>query len=157
MRRTQLTVMSLLIAAAIAVPDGARAQDEQPDLTGTWVFNVVTDAGGGTPTVVLTQKGDSLSGSYSSEVFGEQRVRGTATEGRLTFSFTADLGGTSLTVTYRGTIESADSLRGTVQLGDAASGTFTAKRQPAGGGRPDRRDGASRAAFESSRAFTGRI
>lgn len=132
MRRTHLTVMSLLIVAATAFPHRARAQDEQPDLTGTWLFNVVTDAGGGTPTVVLAQKADSLSGTYTSEIFGEQQIRGRVTDGGLIFSFTADLGGASLTVTYSGTIASADSLRGTVQLGDAASGTFTAKRQPAG-------------------------
>jgi len=45
------------------------------------------------------------------------------------FTFNADAQGTSLTVTYTGTIENKDSMKGSVDLGGMAQGTFTAKRQ----------------------------
>jgi hypothetical protein len=37
--------------------------------------------------------------------------------------------GTGLAVTYAGTLESKDALKGTVDLGGMGSGMFTAKRQ----------------------------
>jgi hypothetical protein len=103
----------------------------QPNLTGTWRFNVTTDAGTGTPTVTLRQQGDSLSGLYSSQFFGEQQVKGSVKDREFNFVFTTTIEGNSLTVTYRGTMANADSLFGTIAIADVAGGTFTAKRQPA--------------------------
>ena len=45
------------------------------------------------------------------------------------FTFNVDAQGYALKVTYTGTIESKDSLKGNVDLGGLAGGTFTAKRQ----------------------------
>jgi hypothetical protein len=122
---TTVTAFALLAGAA-------HAQGAPPSLTGTWLFSVTTDAGTGTPTVALQQQGDTLTGSYSSQVFGEQQIRGTVKDREFSFAFTASIEGTSLTVTYTGTIISADSLQGQVNLGGMGSGSFTAKRQPAG-------------------------
>ena len=44
-------------------------------------------------------------------------------------ALTVTVQGTHLEVTYTGTIESKDSLKGTVNLGGLGDGTFTAKRQ----------------------------
>lgn len=46
-----------------------------------------------------------------------------------TFAFSANIQGTSFTVTYKGTVESADALKGSVDLGGQGTGTFTAKKQ----------------------------
>jgi hypothetical protein len=40
-------------------------------ISGTWTFDVVTDAGTGTPTVTLKQDGEKLTGHYSSQTLGE--------------------------------------------------------------------------------------
>jgi hypothetical protein len=98
-------------------------------LAGTWLFTVTTDAGGGTPTVTLTQRGDSLSGSYASETFGQQTLKGSVSNREFTLQFTTDAAGQSLTVVYKGTIESANALKGTVSFGAIGSGTFTAQRR----------------------------
>jgi hypothetical protein len=45
------------------------------------------------------------------------------------FTFGADVQGTHLDVTYSGTIENQDSMKGTVKLGGLGEGTFTARRQ----------------------------
>jgi hypothetical protein len=122
------------VAASVLLAGAAKAQGAAPNLTGTWRFSVTTDAGTGTTTVAFKQQGDTLSGLYSSQVFGEQQIRGTVKDREFSFEFTATIQGTTLTVTYRGTIASADSLHGQVSLGDMGSGSFTASRQAAGGG-----------------------
>jgi hypothetical protein len=105
------------------------AAQAKNDVTGKWLFNVQTDAGTGTPTVTFKQDGEKLTGHYSSQTFGEVDLTGSVKGSDIKFSFTADAQGTSLNVTYTGTIESKDSLKGTVDLGGLAQGTFTAKRQ----------------------------
>jgi hypothetical protein len=120
-----------LLIALLCVASAASAQATQKvDLTGKWTFTVVTDNGTGTPTVTLKQQGDSLSGNYSSQVFGEQAIKGTVSGNKIAFTFTASAQGQSLTVSYTGTIEPDGSLKGTLDLGGFGSGTFTAKKQP---------------------------
>jgi hypothetical protein len=108
---------------------GAGAPGADTDVTGKWTFNVQTDAGSGTPTVTLKQDAEKLTGHYSSQNFGEQELTGSIKGSDFTFSFTADVQGNSLHVTYTGKVESKDALKGTVDLGGVGQGTFTAKRQ----------------------------
>ena len=116
------------VIAAIGVVT-LSAQSSRIDVTGRWAFTVQTDAGSGTPTVTLKQEGEKLTGHYSSENLGEADLTGTVKGQEIKFSFSADAQGTPLTVSYTGTIESKDSMKGTVDLGGLAQGTFTAKRQ----------------------------
>ena len=131
MRGPRTLITTLLIVAATALrPGSVIAQaDTETDLTGKWAFTVNTDAGTGSPTVTLTQKGDSLSGLYSSQIFGEVQLKGSVAGREFSFAFTASVEGRSFTVTYSGTIEAADALKGTVELSGLGNGTFTAKRQ----------------------------
>src|SRR5262245_13801857 len=130
MRRLQ-TFLTIAALALIALPVSVRAQAEKKtDITGKWLFTVTSDAGTGTPTVTFKQQGDSLTGHYSSQTFGEVDFKGTFKEQKLVFRFSVDAGGTSLTVTYSGAFDGADALKGTVDLGGMGTGTFTAKRQP---------------------------
>ena len=121
--------MYAILALVLAASFGAAAQSGKVDVTGKWTFNVQTDAGSGTPTVTLKQDGEKLTGHYSSQTFGEQELTGSIKGNDLKFSFSADVQGTALTVTYTGTVESKDSLKGSVDLGGLGQGTFTAKRQ----------------------------
>jgi hypothetical protein len=125
-----MTRMYVLLAIVVALASAhASAQSAKTDVTGKWAFTVQTDAGTGTPTVTLKQDGEKLTGLYSSQVLGEADLTGSVKGNEIKFSFTADAQGTSLQVSYAGTIESKDSLKGTVDLGGLGSGTFTAKRQ----------------------------
>jgi len=125
------TIMKLLPAFAIvvAVATALSAQSSKVDVTGKWTFTVQTDAGSGTPTVTLKQDGEKLTGHYSSQNLGEADLTGSVKGQEIKFTFNVDAQGTSLTVTYTGTIESKDSMKGSVDLGGMAQGTFTAKRQ----------------------------
>jgi hypothetical protein len=125
-------IAGVLLLIALGVGLGivrADAQAVKIDVTGKWLFNVQTDAGTGTPTVTLKQEGEKLTGHYSSATLGEADLTGTVKGKDITFSFSADLQGTALQVSYTGTIEDKDSMKGTVDLGGLAQGTFTAKRQ----------------------------
>jgi hypothetical protein len=134
MQKTRVYLTAVVIASAMALlPVTAAAQaakvEKKVDVSGKWLFSVTTDAGTGTPTVTLKQTGDSLSGHYSSQTLGEAELKGTVKDQKIGFSFAVEVQGTTITVTYSGTMETSDSMKGTVDLGGMASGTFTAKRQ----------------------------
>ena len=128
--RAFFRTLVLILAVTFALHPGAAAfaQAAKADLTGKWLFNVQTDAGSGTPTVTLKQEGDKLTGHYVGQL-GDVDVAGSVKGSEFTFSFTSDLQGNKLDVTYKGTIENKDSLKGSVSIAGLGEGTFTAKRQ----------------------------
>lgn len=121
--------MTAAIAFVLAAVAGLQAQAAKIDVTGKWAFSVQTDAGTGTPTVTMKQDGEKLTGHYSSALLGEVDFTGTVKGRDIKFSFNADAQGNAVMVTYSGTIENKDSIKGTVDLGGLGQGTFTAKRQ----------------------------
>jgi hypothetical protein len=126
------SIALMLVAAVVSLPSLAAArglgQDKPADVAGTW--NITVDIGGntGTPSVTLKQDGEKLTGTYSSQVFGEQKVTGTIKGNAITFEFTASLEGNAVKVTYSGTVDKA-TMKGKVTLGELGEGTFTAKKQ----------------------------
>ena len=128
--RRSLATLLMLVAALAAASSPVFAQAaSKVDVTGKWLFTVTTSAGTGTPTLTLTQKGDSLSGHYSSQVLGEADVKGSVSGQKITLNVNVEVQGNAITVTYDGTIDGPDAMKGTVDLGGQANGTFTAKRQ----------------------------
>jgi hypothetical protein len=124
-RHTSVLFGALLVLMA-AVPPQAQTK---VDVTGTWVFDVKTDAGPGTPTLTLKQDGETLSGHYSSATLGEAELKGTVKGEKINFGFTATVQGTAIEVTYSGTIEGNSAMTGTINLGGVGGGTFTGKRK----------------------------
>jgi hypothetical protein len=109
--------------ALMAGQDAARF-----DVTGKWTFQVETSAGGGTPTFTFKQEGEKLTGHYSGQL-GEADLTGSVKGRDISLSFGVDVQCLHIDVTYAGTIESKDAMKGTVKLGVLGDGTFTAKRQ----------------------------
>src|SRR5436305_1162617 len=95
------------------------------DLTGTWNATVKLGDQGGSPTFVLKQDGNKLTGTYSGAL-GEAPIKGTVKGDEVTIDFDAsgaadhDAG----KVDKRG-----NKIEGTVDYGGQASGTFTATRK----------------------------
>ena len=112
---------------AAVTPPGFQAAEAPVDVSGTWLFQVKTAAGSGTPTMTFKQDGGKLSGHYSGQL-GEAELTGTVKGNAVEFSFDASIQGTNLHVVYSGTAEK-DSMKGKVTLGDLAEGTFTAKKK----------------------------
>lgn len=97
-------------------------------MTGTWLGDVQTDAGSGTPTFVLKQEGDKLSGTYSGQL-GESKLTGTVKGSDVEFGFSISQGGDSISVKYAGQVQADGTMKGNVTLGTLASGTWTAKKK----------------------------
>ncbi len=79
------------------------------DVTGTWQFTVETSQGTGSPTAVLQQQGEQLTGTFKSQVLGEVKITGSVKGNAIEFGFEGDAGGQTMKVSYKGTIESPTS------------------------------------------------
>ena len=130
MKRLTLLVafVTALCLASPALFAHVGAQDKPIDVSGRWALTVETAGGTGSPSVELEQGGETLTGNYSSEVFGEQKVTGTIKGTAITFGFTTEFQGSKVAVTYAGTVDGA-TMKGTVTVGEMGEGTFTGKKQ----------------------------
>jgi hypothetical protein len=97
-------------------------------LSGTWVFEVQTDQGSGTPTFVLKQEGERLTGRYSGQL-GEADVTGAVKGEKFTLEFMLEMGGQSGKVVYTGEVLKDGTVKGRVSLFGMAEGTFTGRRK----------------------------
>jgi hypothetical protein len=95
------------------------------DLTGNWAFEVVTENGTGMPTVTMAQKGDSLTGTYTSGRMGTLPFKGVV-KGQ-TFTFAVNTSG-GATLTFNGTIVDADHVKGDVDFGGQGGAAFSGTR-----------------------------
>ena len=96
------------------------------DITGTWNFEVETEAGTGNPTFTFKQEGEKLSGRYKG-AFGEADLSGTVKGNQVEFSFKVT-GNFEGTITYTGTVD-GNTMKGKVKLAELGEGTFTGKKQ----------------------------
>jgi len=97
------------------------------DVGGTWHLAVDTQAGKGTPTLVLKQDGDTLTGTYTGR-FGEVPITGTAKDAAIEFTFEVSGMMGSARVTYTGTVD-GDTMSGSMTMNDRPGGTFTGQRE----------------------------
>lgn len=96
----------------------------KPDLTGTWLMDVNTDMGSGTPTFVLKQDAEGkLTGTYTGQL-GDNELTGTVKDNVVHIEFSVQ----DNLAEYDGKIEN-DTLSGKVKIGTLATGTFTGKRK----------------------------
>ena len=122
------SVLSVTAASLIAVQAAPAQEKKILEVTGKWQMDVQSEVGNGTPTVTFQQKGDSISGRYSSQALGERDFVGTVKDGKIEFGFTAEVGGQQFSMYFSGTVESYDAMKGTIDFGGMGSGTFSAKR-----------------------------
>lgn len=105
-----------------------KKSSEAIDVTGTWIVQITTPDISATPTVVLKQQGEKLTGEYESNQYGKFPLEGTLKDGKIEFGFTMNIEGNSVGVTFSGTADK-DGLKGNVAYGDFAQGTFTATKK----------------------------
>lgn len=118
-----LWMLALACLGAVAIPGLAQATD----ISGTWGFQVTTDAGSGDPEFTLKQEGTKLTGKYRGQL-GDADVTGTVEGSEVTIEFSVSMGG-GARIIYKGTIENPSSMKGTVDLAGQASGTWTAEKK----------------------------
>jgi hypothetical protein len=121
-----------IVAVALGLVGRAAAQAQAPakiDVTGTWAFEVQTEAGTGTPMVTLKQDGEKLTGHYSSAVLGEAELTGSVKGTAIEFTVAASVQGNAIAVTFTGTVDDANTMKGKVSFAGLGEGTFTGKRK----------------------------
>jgi hypothetical protein len=96
---------------------------------GTWAVTANTPQGSQTMTMTLTQTGESFSGSMSGEMGSLPITDGQITGRSASWSITIQMGGQSMTVSFRGDVEGTR-MRGTAELGAFGSASFTAEKNP---------------------------
>ena len=117
-----------LAKRSTAAPVPVQGSDTKVDVTGTWSFQVESEAGTGTPTMTFKQDGEKLSGHYSGQL-GEAPLAGTMKGNAIEFTIDVSVQGTDVHIVYSGTVEK-DSMKGKVKFGDLGEGSFTAKKKP---------------------------
>jgi hypothetical protein len=125
-------VMMAITVVCLAGTIAAQTQAPPPpkiDVTGAWAFEVQTQAGTGTPQVTFKQDGEKLTGRYSSSVLGDADLTGSVKGQAIEFSLTANVQGNSLSVTYRGTVEDNNTMKGKVDFAGMGEGNFSGKRK----------------------------
>jgi len=133
MTRTTACRLAVLVAVALAcLPASmaaiARAQSKI-DVTGTWAFEVQTEAGTGTPQVTFKQDGEKLTGMYSSQLLGEVALTGSVKGQAIQFTLAANVQGNALEVVFSGTVDDSASMKGKVTFTGVGEGSFTGKRK----------------------------
>jgi len=133
MTRTTACRLAVLVAVALAcLPASmaalARAQSKI-DVTGTWAFEVQTEAGTGTPQVTFKQDGEKLTGVYSSQLLGQLELTGSVKGQAIQFTLAANVQGNALEVVFSGTVDDSASMKGTVTFTGVGEGSFTGKRK----------------------------
>ena len=133
MTRTTACRLAVLVAVALACPPtsvAALAQAQSGiDVTGTWAFEVQTEAGTGTPQVTFKQDGEKLTGVYSSQLLGEVELAGSVKGQAIQFTLAANVQGNALEVVFSGTIDGSASMKGKVTFTGLGEGTFIGKRK----------------------------
>jgi hypothetical protein len=99
------------------------------DLTGTWNVSVELPNMTATPSLVLKQDGEKLSGDYVSAQYGKYTITGTVKGADVNFWFSMNVEGSAINVTYTATVAKDGSLTGSVNYGDMMSGTFVASKK----------------------------
>jgi hypothetical protein len=108
---------------------GAAEGAETAQVGGTWLLTVTGPQGTSTATLTVTQSGDVLDGTLTSEV-GTREIQNGRVSGRtVTWSILLPLGGQNQTVTFRGEVDGGR-MTGTAAVGDAGTMNFTGERRP---------------------------
>src|SRR6266498_4923388 len=95
------------------------------DVSGTWDLKVQTSGRTATPTIILVQEGEKLTGTYRGRL-GESKLEGTIKGAEITFAVNLKFQDQDLKIVYSGTVDD-DSMKGTAQFGDRGAGDWTAK------------------------------
>ena len=125
------SVGAVVALAAVTCLGARMVAQSKTDITGTWAFEVTTDAGSGTSTVTFKQDGERLTGHYSGSTLGEAELTGTVKGQAVAFTFTANVQGNALDVSYNATAEPRDApttMKGNLTITAIGNGTFTGKK-----------------------------
>lgn len=98
------------------------------DVSGTWNVSIQTPDQTMGSLLVVTQKGDSISGSLESEI-GVAPLNGTVKGDTVAFAFSIDAGGQMMDIRASALLTDENSMNGTLDVSGMGAMPFTARRQ----------------------------
>ena len=131
-----LVAAAMVLASAAPLPAQSPATSSPPiPIAGAWIMTLEMPVGVSTPELVLTTKGNELSGTYSGR-YGEFPVAGLVSGRVVTFSFEMGPETAPVMICFTGEwVDETATLKGTATIGELGAATWTAERDP----HPDKR------------------
>ena len=117
-----ITISTAAFLLTAVVTAGAQSTN----VSGNWKLTIETPNGPGSPSLVLKQDGEKLTGTYKGR-FGESPLEGTVKGSEIKFSIKVNAQGQELQIDYAGTVE-GDTMKGKVKFGEFGEGTFSGKK-----------------------------
>jgi hypothetical protein len=114
--------LATLVALMFFGCAGQAPQKEDSTMTGTWMLQVETPSGSGSPTFKLKQEGNALSGTYVG-FFGEAPVQGKVDGEAFELNFQSQ----GMDIKYTGTVK-GNTMAGDIDFGGQGKGTFKGRK-----------------------------
>jgi hypothetical protein len=128
MRNVLIAVACLWFAATISAQAPTPAPTPPVDITGKWTASFDTQIGVQNYTYEFVAKDKTLTGKISSENGTSELKDGKIDGAAVSFTENLDFQGTSIVITYAGTIASPDEIKFTRHVADFATEELVAKR-----------------------------
>jgi hypothetical protein len=126
LRKHIITVITITTAAflpAAVITAGAQSTN----VSGNWKLTFETPNGAATPSIVLKQEGEKLTGTYKGR-FGESPLEGTVKGKEIKFTVKVNAQGQEFLLEYAGAVE-GDTMKGKVKFGDMGEADFSGKKE----------------------------
>jgi hypothetical protein len=125
LRKHAITTITISAAAFMLAVLTAGAQTA--NVSGNWKLTLETPNGPASPSLVLKQEGEKLTGTYKGR-FGEAPLEGAVKGKDIKFTVKVNAQGQEFVIEYSGAVE-GDTMKGKVKLGDMGEAEFTGKKE----------------------------
>jgi hypothetical protein len=120
-------ITTITISAAAFMLAVLTASAQTANVSGNWKLTFETQNGPASPSVVLKQEGEKLTGTYKGR-FGESPLEGVVKGKEIKFTVKVNAQGQEILVEYAGVVE-GDTMKGKVKLGDMGEADFSGKKE----------------------------
>ena len=125
LRKHIIAAIAIITATSMLAVLTAGAQTT--NVSGNWKLTLETPNGAASPSLVLKQDGEKLTGTYKGR-FGESPLEGTVKGKDIKFTVKVNAQGQEVLVEYAGAVE-GDTMKGKVKFGDMGEADFTGKKE----------------------------
>jgi hypothetical protein len=128
MTRFLVAMVLVLTGATAAAAQQKPAEPAPMALTGKWMMTLEMEVGTASPTLVLKQDADKLTGTYTGR-YGEYQLTGKVDGRKVEFLVVINAEGTETKMNFAGELTADGILRGSANLGGMGDATWLAKRE----------------------------
>ena len=121
-QRVRLALLAIVLTSSVAFANAA-------DITGKWTASFETQIGKQDYVHGFVVKDSTLTGKVKSNLGSGDVLEGKVDGDKVSFVEMLKFQDMEIGITYTGTIESNNAMKGTLDIGGLAQGTFTGKRQ----------------------------